>query len=237
MPKSFGVFKRPYERGFKAVSMIVIDGLDGSGKTTQFDIIKEKLSEKYTVKAISFPDYANPSSSLVKMYLGGEIAPNASDINAYAASSFYAVDRYANYKMSWEKNYRDGELIFASRYVSSNAIHQMVKLPESEWDSYLGWLSDYEYGKLGLPEADIVIFLDMPVEISQKLMSGRYNGDETKKDIHEANVAYLHSCRRSALYAAKKLGWKVVECSDGENALPIESVTEKIIKVINEVLD
>ena len=218
------------------MSMIVIDGLDGSGKTTQFDIIKENLSEKYNVKAISFPDYNNPSSSLVKMYLGGEISSNAADINAYAASSFYAVDRYASYKMFWEENYKNGDLIFASRYVSSNAIHQMVKLPENEWDSYLDWLYDYEYVKLGLPKPDLVIFLDMPVEVSQKLMSARYNGDESRKDIHEANVVYLHSCRKSALYAAEKLDWKVVKCFENDRILSIDEVTEKLLCLIKEVL-
>lgn len=218
------------------MSMIVIDGLDGSGKTTQFDIIKKKLSEKYNVKAISFPDYNNPSSSLVKMYLGGEISSNAADINAYAASSFYAVDRYASYKMFWEENYKNGDLIFASRYVSSNAIHQMVKLSEIEWDSYLDWLYDYEYVKLGLPKPDLVIFLDMPVEVSQKLMSERYNGDESRKDIHEANVTYLHSCRKSALYAAEKLDWKVVKCFENDRILSIDEVTEKLLCLIKEVL-
>ncbi len=219
------------------MGLIVIDGLDGSGKTTQFDIIKNILSEKYSVKPISFPDYSNPSSALVRMYLNGEISGNASDINAYAASSFYAVDRYANYKMVWEENYKNGDLIFASRYVSSNAIHQMVKLPEYEWDGYLEWLSDYEYDKLGLPTPNLVIFLDVPVEISQKLMSGRYNGDESKKDIHEADVAYLHSCRKSALYAAERLGWKVISCCNENGLLPIETVTNKLLNIINEVLD
>lgn len=216
--------------------LIVIDGLDGSGKTTQFDIIKKMLSEKYNVKAISFPDYNNSSSALVKMYLNGEISHNAADINAYAASSFYAVDRYASYKMFWEDSYKNDDLIFASRYVSSNAIHQMVKLPENEWDDYLEWLYDYEYVKLGLPEPDLVIFLDMPIEISQKLMTERYDGDENKKDIHESNIEYLNSCRKSALYASEKLGWKIVNCSDKDNALPIEVITEKLICLIKEVL-
>lgn len=219
------------------MSLIVIDGLDGSGKTTQFDIIKNILSEKHTVKPISFPDYANPSSALVRMYLGGEISENAADINAYAASSFYAVDRYANYKMVWEGNYKKGDLVFASRYVSSNAIHQMVKLPECEWDNYLEWLSDYEYDKLELPKPDLVIFLDVPIEISQKLMSGRYDGDESKKDIHESNVAYLHACRKSALYAADKLGWKVLNCCDENGLLPIETVTDMLMEIINEVIN
>ncbi len=212
--------------------LIVLDGLDGSGKTTQFEIMIKKLSEQHSVKAISFPDYEKPSSALVKMYLNGEIADNAEDVNAYAASSFYAVDRYASYKMFWEDNYRRGEFILASRYVSSNAIHQMVKLPEEQWDSYLDWLDDYEYGKLGLPKPDMVIFLDMPVEISQKLMSERYHGDESRKDIHEANVNYLRSCRRSALYAAEKLGWKVIPCSSDGKPLPIEDISSKILELL-----
>lgn len=217
-------------------TLIVIDGLDGSGKTTQFDIIKEKLSQEYAVKAISFPEYDKPSSMLVKMYLSGEISENAADINAYAASSFYAVDRYVSYKKYWERNYKNGELILAGRYVSSNAIHQMSKLPESEWDSYLEWLQDYEYSKLELPRPNCVIFLDMPIEISQKLMSERYNGDESKKDIHESNIAYLMTCRKTALYAAEKLGWHVVGCNDGDKPLPIKAINDKIMKIITNVL-
>ncbi|MDE5859447.1 MAG: deoxynucleoside kinase [Oscillospiraceae bacterium] len=217
--------------------LIVVDGLDGSGKTTQFDIIKKKLSERHNVKAISFPDYEQPSSSLVKMYLNGEISQNAEGVNAYAASSFYAVDRYASYKMFWEENYKNGDLIFASRYVSSNAIHQMVKLPENQWDTYLEWLYDYEYCKLGLPVPNLVIFLDMPVEISQKLMSERYGGDESKKDIHEANIKYLQACRKSALYAAEKLGWKVVECSRDGAPTAIDEISRKLLELINNICE
>lgn len=216
--------------------LIVLDGLDGSGKTTQFEIIAEKLEKAHSIKAISFPDYDNPSSALVKMYLNGEISGSAEGVNAYAASSFYAVDRYASYKMFWEENYRSGDIVLASRYVSSNAIHQMVKLPESEWDKYLDWLNDYEYGKLGLPKPDLVIFLDMPVEISQKLMSERYNGDESRKDIHEANVAYLKACRKSALYASERLGWKIVECSSDGEPLSIDEINERIMNFIKEVI-
>lgn len=216
--------------------LIVIDGLDGSGKTTQFDIISKLLEEKHDVKAISFPEYDKPSSALVKMYLNGEIAKNAAEVNAYAASSFYAVDRYASYKIYWEENYKNGDVILASRYVSSNAIHQMGKLPENEWDNYLKWLEDYEYDKLGLPRPDCVIFLDMPVEISQRLMTSRYNGDESKKDIHEANVEYLKGCRRTALYAAGKCGWHIVECSGGDEPLSVKAITDKIMYIINKII-
>ena len=217
--------------------LIVIDGLDGSGKTTQFELIQKILSDRgITVKAISFPEYDKPSSTLVKMYLGGEFSKNAEDVNAYASSSFYAVDRYASYKLYWEKDYLDDKLILASRYVSSNAIHQMVKLPEEEWEKYLEWLIDYEHIKMDIPKADKVIFLDMPIEISQKLLSQRYNGDENKKDIHESNIEYLHRCRKSALFAAEKLGWSVVTCNDGENPLPTEEISKKIMKIIDGVI-
>lgn len=219
--------------------LIVIDGLDGSGKSTQFELITKRLqSNNLPVKAISFPDYKNPSSSLVKMYLSGEFSNNANDVNAYAASSFYAVDRYASFKLFWESNYSSGDIILASRYVSSNAIHQMVKLPESDWDNYLCWLDDYEYNKLGLPVPNLVIFLDMPIEISQKLLLNRYNGDENKKDIHEANIDYLNACRKSALYAAEKQNWKIVNCSDeNNNVLPIDFISEKIYRLILDYIN
>lgn len=217
--------------------LFVLEGLDGSGKSTQYELLQKYLTEKSVdFKAISFPDYDKPSSALVKMYLDGEFSKNASDINAYAASSFYAVDRYASYKLYWEKEYKDNKFILAARYVTSNAIYQMVKLPEEKWDEYLDWLEDYEYVKLELPRPDKVVFLDMPVEVSQKLLSSRYNGDETKKDIHEVNVDFLKACRKASLYTAKKQGWIVLPCSDGENPLSIEDISSKLKKLVDEVL-
>lgn len=216
--------------------LVVIEGLDGSGKSTQFEIIDNIFAQNNIPhKSISFPDYDNPSSSLVKMYLGGEFSQNAKDINAYAASSFYAVDRYASFKLYWEDAYNNGDLILASRYVTSNAIYQMVKCEKNEWDSYLDWLYEYEYEKLGLPKPDLVIFLDMPVEVSQKLMSNRYDGDESKKDIHEVNVEFLKNCREAALYTAKKQNWKIISCSDGTAPLSVNAVTDKIMEEIKKL--
>lgn len=217
--------------------LVVIEGLDGSGKSTQFELVKKYLCEKgVDVKAISFPEYDKPSSALVKMYLGGEFSKNASDVNAYAASSFYAVDRYASYKLYWENDYLQGKSILAARYVTSNAIYQMTKLSKDKWNDYIDWLCEYEYEKLGLPKPDLVIFLDMPVEVSQKLMTKRYDGDEGKKDIHEANVEFLNNCREAALFAANKDNWKIISCSDGENPLPIDSIFNEIIKCIDSII-
>lgn len=218
--------------------IIVLDGLDGSGKSTQFELLQKFLTKnKIKYKAISFPDYDKPSSTLVKMYLHGEFGNSADSVNAYAASSFYAVDRYASFKLYWEEAYNNGYFILASRYVSSNAIHQMEKLDKSKWDVYLNWLCDYEYEKLGLPKPDKVIFLDMPVNVSQKLLSKRYNGDEGKKDIHESNTDYLDNCRQSALYAAKKMNWDIVRCNDGDNPLSIEKINNELILRLKEIIN
>lgn len=214
--------------------LIVLEGLDGSGKSTQTALLKDWLTAHNTpVRQIKLPDYDDPSSTLVKMYLGGEFGSRPEDVNVYAASSFYAVDRYASYRRHWQADYEAGTLILADRYTTSNAVHQAVKLPESEWKEYLQWLSDYEYQKLGIPRPDSVIFLDMPVAVSQKLMTARYGGEEGKKDVHEANVQYLHACRQAALFAAKELGWSVVTCAEGENPLPIEQIHVEILKKLN----
>ena len=204
--------------------LIIIEGLDGSGKSTQVKLLEEYFKAKnIDYKKIKLPDYDNPSSTLVKMYLGGEFGKSADDVNAYAAGAFYAVDRFASYKLNWGSDYEKGTVILADRYATSNSIYQMEKISEDEWDSYLEWSADFEYNKIGIPSPDAVIYLDMPVEISQRLMTSRYNGDEGKKDVHEVNVEFLKKCRKSALYTANKQGWKVVECSDGENPLSIDS--------------
>ncbi len=215
--------------------LVVLDGLDGSGKSTQLVRLQEYFTQNHIdYRQISFPDYEQPSSALVSMYLRGEFGEAADAVNAYAASSFYAVDRYASYKKFWEEDYRADRLILAARYTTSNAIHQMGKLPREEWDAYLTWLQDYEYGLLGLPRPDRVIFLDMPLEISQRLLSTRYEGDEAKKDIHERDLQYLRTCRESALYAADKMGWDLVSCGENGQPLPIDTISERLIALVTE---
>ena len=212
-----------------------MEGLDGSGKSTQTELLEKYFKENsIDYKKIKLPDYDSPSSTLVNMYLGGEFGKNASDVNAYAASAFYAVDRFASYKLKWKDDYENGTLILADRYATSNSIYQMEKIPAAQWDDYLEWTEDFEYNKIGIPRPDLVIFLDMPVEISQKLMTSRYKGDESKKDVHEVNVDFLNACRKSALYAANKQGWNVVSCSDGENPYSIEDIHNAVVDIVKE---
>lgn len=217
--------------------LIVIEGLDGSGKSTQLELLISALEKDgKRVRKIKLPDYKSPSSTLVKMYLGGEFGKDPNAVNAYAAGAFYAVDRYASFTLDWKTDYESDKIIVADRYATSNSIYQTEKIAEADWDSYLDWSADFEYNKLGIPKPDAVIYLDMPVDISQKLMTGRYGGNESKKDVHEADVAFLEKCRKSALYAASRQGWHIVECSNGKEPYSIEKIHNEIMKIVDEEL-
>lgn len=214
-------------------SIIVIEGLDGSGKATQTEQLCQTFQRKKTeYRHITFPDYEQESSALVKMYLNGAFGSDPGCVNAYAAASFYAVDRYASYQRFWKKEYLDGTCIIADRYATSNLIYQLTKLPKEEWDQFIDWVEDYEYHKLELPKPGIVIYLDMPTQVSQVLMNERYQGNEEKKDIHERNMVFLNQCREAALYSAAKLGWYVITCAEHGKPKTIEAIHQEIMDVI-----
>ena len=220
------------------MSLIVLEGLDGSGKGTQTQLLFEELSQRgKPVRKVTFPDYQSPSSSLVKMYLNGEFGAQPGDVNAYAASAFYAVDRFASFRRAWKADYDGGTLILCDRYATSNMVYQMGKLPRAEWDGYLAWMEDFEYQKLGIPRPDLVLYLDMPIEVSQKLLLQRYQGDSGKKDIHESHLAFLRSCGECARYAGQRLGWKVVSCAKGGEPLPVEEIHRAVLAAVEPLLE
>lgn len=213
--------------------LIVIEGLDGSGKATQTALLAQALEEKgIPVKKVSFPAYESDSSALVRMYLAGQFGPRADDVNAYAASCFYAVDRFASFKTGWQEFFEKGGVVLADRYTTSNAIHQCAKLPKEEWDGYLDWLFDFEYEKIRIPAPTAVVYLRVDPTLSQKLMSGRYQGNEAKKDIHEKDVEYLNRSRAAADYCAARLGWHSLECVQEGGMRSIEEIHEEIMKTL-----
>ena len=211
--------------------LIVVEGVDGSGKATQAKLLYEALrSRGVSVRQVSFPDYASESSALVKMYLRGDFGREPGDVDAYAASSFYAVDRYASFKRDWETFYRSGGVIAADRYTTSNAVHQCSKLPEGEWPGFLEWLFHFEYDLLGIPAPDQVIFLQAEAAVTEKLLLKRYHGDESREDIHEADRAYMARSRRAAEYCAEKLAWTTVHCTHDGEMRPVEDIHREIME-------
>ena len=200
--------------------LIVFEGTDGSGKATQSRLLCEHLRrENIPYKNITFPRYGKPSAAMVQEYLDGNLGRRPGDVNAYAASLMFSMDRYASYKQDWGAFYEAGGLVIADRYTTSNAVHQTGKLPESEWEDFLRWLFDFEYGKLGLPEPSLVLYLDMPTEQAVRLLRSREASTHTKGDIHEVDTGYLALCRKTALRAADCLGWVKIPCVDGAGAL------------------
>ncbi len=217
--------------------LIVLEGTDGSGKSTQFALLKQRLeSEGRSFHTIVFPQYDQPSSALIRMYLGGEFGPNPADVNAYAASAFYAVDRFASFRKVWGEEYRKGGLILADRYTSSNAVHQAAKVLEPIRPDFFRWLYDLEYVRFGLPVPDLVLYLDVPTEITLRNM--RRRGEETGAagDIHEKDAAYLKACRASALEAAAGFGWQVVACTENGEMRPPEEIHRQLLRLALEVL-
>jgi len=218
--------------------LIVLEGTDGSGKSTQFRLMAERLTEENVAfRRLVFPRYANESSALIRMYLGGEFGTKPSDVNAYAASAFYAVDRYASYKQDWGQWYEDGGLILSDRYTTSNAVHQASKETGESRDSFLKWLYEFEYDKLGLPRPDLVIYLDVPTDFTEKLMRHREQDTGTKADIHEKDTEYLATCRRTGRAAAEFYGWTVIDCVKDGAMRSIEDIHQEIYRYVAACLE
>ncbi len=219
--------------------LIVIEGVDCSGKETQTEnLYNNLLKEGFKVMRISFPDYESDSSSLVKMYLRGDFGKSAYDVNPYTASAFFAVDRFASYKTKWGDFLKDG-IVIADRYVTSNMVHQASKMTsDREKEDYINWLYDFEYEKLGLPKPDMVLFLDMPPEISARLNMERKNKitGEAVKDIHESDLGYLKASYDNAHFVAAHQGWKRIDCAPCNNLRTIEDISEEILLAVREIL-
>ena len=217
--------------------LIVFEGTDGSGKATQSSLLCGRLeAEGIPFRKIDFPRYGKPSAAMVQEYLNGNLGKKPGDVNAYAASVFFSMDRYASYKQDWGDFYEAGGLVAADRDTTSNAVHQASKLPESQRKEYLDWLFDLEYGKLGLPKPDLVIYLDMPTEVTERMMRQREQATGTQADIHEQDETYLKNCRANAKEIVKECGWHVIDCADGDRPRTPENIHEQVFQTVMRIL-
>lgn len=218
--------------------LIVFEGTDGSGKSTQFSLLTKRLQAmQVDFRTMVFPQYSEPSSALIRMYLGGEFGTRPSDVNAYAASTFYAVDRYASYRKVWREYYQNGGLMLSDRYTTSNAVHQASKEPDETREDFFRWLYDFEYHHMELPEPDIVIYLDVPTELTGQMLRRREHDTHTHADIHEQNMDYLRLCRKTGLEAARFYGWTIINCARDGKMRSIEDIHNEIFELVRTCLE
>lgn len=217
--------------------LIVLEGIDGSGKSTQFSLLTERLQkENIDFRPAVFPRYGESSSSLLKSYLAGDFGKNPSDVSAYAASTFFFVDRFASFKTDWGQYYKEGGLVLCDRYTTSNAIHQGAKLPEGELSGFLDWLYDFEFRLMELPKPDLVLYMDIDLEISLSQLSSRQEKTKTSGDIHETHADYLKACLRTGLTAADRLGWAKITCMDDKKMRAAHDIHEDIFSAVKGVI-
>ena len=210
--------------------LIVIEGSDGSGKATQTTRLFGRLQNLgIKVLRVSFPNYESESSALVKMYLRGDFGATAEEVNPYAAATFYAVDRFANFQ-GWKDFYASNGVIVADRYVGSNMAHQSAKIRrKAEREKFLNWLDDLEFKKFQLPRPDLTIFLDMPPEIAAMLRKVR-----GREDIHESDAAYMLKSYKTYKEIAAKFGWKRIDCANENFAKSAIDIHEEVFRMVEE---
>ncbi len=226
--------KQPPKQG----KFIIIDGTDGSGKKTQTDLLVEELKlNDYPVEVTDFPQYGQKSAGMVEEYLNGKYGM----VNPYAASLFYAVDRFdASFKIrAWLK---EGKIVISNRYVTANAGHQGGKISEyEERIKYFKWLDQIEYGIFNIPKPDLNIILHMPAEISQSLVDkkdakDRVYAEGKKRDIHEADLNHLKNAENVYLEIAKLFpNTKLVECYENDKLLTPKEVHNRVWELVRRI--
>jgi len=218
-------------------NLIVLEGIDGSGKSTQYELLCKRFeNEGISFRRLVFPRYENDSSALIRMYLNGEFGGRPDDVNAFAASAFYAVDRYASYKTDWGEWFQKGGLVLCDRYTTSNACHQGSKLAPEQLAEYFAWLDDFEYRRLELPRPKLVIYLNTELEVSISQLHRRQEGTHTEGDIHEKDVAYMRRTLQTGRKAAAYYGWTQVNSVQNGSLRSVESIHEEIYAAVRKAL-
>ncbi|HBP43813.1 MAG TPA: thymidylate kinase [Clostridiales bacterium] len=213
--------------------LIVIEGTDGCGKKTQTKLLNDRLVNMGINSIIqSFPNYDSPACAPVKMYLNGDFG-DVTCFDAYQANSLYAVDRLCTMQKHKSHIANGGTIIF-DRYVESTMLHQAALIDDiSERDKFLDYVNDFEFDTLKLPKPDLVIFLDVPVEVSKKLADARGEFKSgNKKDILESDVNHLYKAYNAGKYVANKYNWVIVNCVKDGQLMSVEEISDLIFNEI-----
>jgi len=215
--------------------LIVIDGIDGSGKGTQTEVLVKRLKEEgYPVFVLDFPQYGERSAALVEDYLTGKFG-SAEEVGPYRASIFYACDRFAVSKDA-RKRLENGEIGISNRYVSANMGHQSGKIKDIiERDKFLDWLHELEYSIFEIPKPDCQILLYADPAVAQILVDEKGHRDYVggnKRDIHEADINHLNDASEAFLYCADKFGWSVIKCTPDGKMRSVEEIHEDVYKIV-----
>ena len=227
--------------------LIVIDGTDGSGKTTQANLLLKHLSKDgFKAKFIHFPRYEDNFFGKFIAHCLSEQYYNWVNIHPKIASVVYAADRWES-KEKIERWLKDGYVVVMDRYISSNQIHQGGKIANvKKRQDFMKWLSEMEYKVFKVPKPDLTIYLSLPIEMVLKLIKARdYKGARAylgskknqKKDVHEKDLNFLKNSIKSALWLAKtQKNWLKVECMDGQNLKTFPGIHEEIYEKIKRII-
>lgn len=221
---------------------IVLDGTDGSGKATQTDALRERLTEEgRDVAVFDFPRYGKPSAFFVERYLRGEYGP-PDDVGPYRGSLFFALDRF-DASPEIRAALSRGAVVLSNRYVSANKGHQTALMKtEEERTRFLEWLNRLEYDILGIPVPDLTIFLHVPADVGYALVAkkekrGYLNGKE--RDVLEENREHLRAAEQAYISLAKKdtrERWTTIECAPDGNLLPVGEINTRVWDVVKQTI-
>lgn len=218
--------------------LIVIDGADGSGKTTQVKLLVDDLKKNgCNVKTMDFPCYESFFGKMVADYLNGNLG-DLKDVDPKLAALLYALDR-ADQKEKICQWLNEGAIVVLDRYVESNLAYSSAKVEAGESDSIINWIQKLEYEKFKLPKSDLVVFLNVPRDVSKRLIENREEKGYlkgSKDDIHEKDWHYQQRVLENYLKLAKRFNWTVIECAREGKLLPKDKIFESLERAVSTAL-
>lgn len=214
--------------------LVVIEGAcDGIGKTTQFNMLIDKL-KKDGIKIYThhFPSYGTVQGARVEKFLKGEYG-NPGDLSPYFVNELYAYDRFYTWENELKKYYDDGYLILLDRYTTSSIIYQSVFIKDKdEKNKFIDYVIKYEYEENKIKKPDLVIFLKAPYDLVRKLKNNRIDNEGIVNDVYEKDDILMKDIYNNAIYISNYLNWNIVDCSDGDTFKDKDAISEEVYRLV-----